>query len=477
MSLLQFKLQHIISQVQKPSFISKKLLEQINAAIELIEGRLEIYTPKDGITFQYDDNLSLEESTELYQKQILLAEDLDDEKDLDPEARTQEIYLKTAKNLLVRYRDSVENLLKEVYLEIKGFFKKREYEKLKDLLQGSDWMKGTLSYEDKYNKKLGILAIELPDLYMLSIIFDQDPEIEQYKQSLLIQTIQQGNVQVVKMLFGTGKYQPEDLAQLLGCKCYYGTTQEIIELFAQQLQGSEQEIQSIYYQAMYFYKQGGFEPALKLFERVSGQDSAFALDALLHLGLCHQAIKTIDKAREIFKQVVVQQKEEEAEVIPVLNSTERIKKIAQEHLNAIEAQESRKEALYNKVSQLQQLGEEKDNSDIYQNFSQEHLNNIVQSLNKLGEFLDDPSQTTHTYNELQQHLCQIKYVWLKNKFPEEFILMQEFSDIEELQISFKEKLNPENLDALQRDYTIITKIVEDTISLIGDTTEGLLVEV
>ncbi len=415
-------------------------LDSLNKALELL-GHYT-YTREETTSIIIDH--SLPETTQLqnYQMQVISSGDRNTSFSLD------EMNFKIAERNLERYQSDFYQLLSDIYKNIKMLCIENNSEELKNLLSENIWMKDMLA---DYNGELGILMAQQGKKDILEIIY---PQLQEYKQNMLSVAAENNQESCVKYLLDQGA----DPIPLLKTNNYYKNT-VIADLFIDSLYQQNLTKVGNYHKGRCLYEDNKFEDAIKVFEDVDDNSPLF-IHALYFKGLCYQHSKQYQLAKEVFQNV------------QELSNITEIKIKAEQGFKNVElliSQEKRTEQT--KTNILSSLEKAISNTLINNEINQEFKKDVVNFCDSLEKL--EHSEITKKYKCLEQKLNKAKYIEIGNNIDNKILIASKFENIPSL---FKQYVPNSEEEKKYQDYKNAIDIVDETLKLIGEISQGLVIE-
>jgi len=420
-------------------------LKRLKSVIEQFE-EVRIDEPELKYDEEKDAALQLHE----YQLSILLARDSSNEQ----AQSSSEIQRKVASHALTRTRQDFEFVYKDVKSELTSMCMQNNIEGFIGFLSESPWAAGTLV---ETGLGLSIKLLEQNNFEMLNLIFKYDASISEYKLEVLKLALFQKNSDAVKFLV-MDKYSQEEVSSILGSKEYYSSSQEVVSELTEFLSGSQDELSAKSYGGMFLYSNSRYEDAIALFEEVIDKGVGRQKQvAQFYKGLCLQY--SGDKANAISAFQLIM----EGDIDEYYDSTSSIKNHAQEHLNSLNRIVERQES----VAGLKKVWEENNND-----FLLKHKESLTSALQHLSDHMNAPKDLTMYVKEVISTLSRIKFISLKQDAPKEIVSAEEFHDLPELYSQMLGSIDRKILHV----YNTAVKEIDNTISLVGQITDGLIID-
>lgn len=400
--------------------------------------------------FEYDEKKDPEMQMHEYRLSIIL--DQSDEQVPDD----SEIQRKLVSYILTRTKQDFEFLYQDVKAALTTMCMEENSDGFREFLLENPWSVGVLM---EIGSRLSIKALELNNFAILSIMFENDPNILEHKLDTLKAALVQQNPETIRFLISEDKYSAEEVSNILGSKEYYSSSIEVIDKLTEFLSESPSKLSAINYKAMFLYSSKQYEDAILLFEEVINDEDNNRQKqvAQFYKGLCLQYSGNSDAAIEAFQLII------NSDIDEYYNKNSSIKDHAQEHLDSLKGIVKKKEAITDLQSDLRST-------------NNEYLKKYIKDLGALLQRLNDCIESTQDLNTVKKEiintLSRIKFIDLKLDAPREIVSAQEFNDLPELYSQMTDNIDKE---ALSTYNTAIDKI-DNTISLIGEITGGLIIE-
>jgi len=420
-------------------------LKRLVSVIEQFE-EVRIDEPELKYAEEQDADLQLRE----YQLSILLAQDNSNEQ----AQSSSEIQRKVASHALTRTRQDFEFIYKDVKSELTSMCMQNNIKGFIEFLSENPWA-ARIFVETGLG--LSIKLLEQNNFEMLNLIFKYDSSISEYKLEVLKSALVQKNLNAIKFLV-MDKYSQEEVSSILGSKEYYSSSQEVISELTKFLSGSQYELSAKSYGGMFLYSNSQYKDAIALFEEVI--DNGFGRQkqvAQFYKGLCLQYSGDKDNAISAFQLIM------ESDIDEYYDNTSSIKNHAQEHLNSLNRIVERQES----VARLKKVWEENNND-----FLAKYKESLVSTLQHISDHMNAPKDLTIYVKEVISILSRIKFISLKQEAPKKIVSAEEFHDLPELYSQMLESIDERTLEV----YNTAIKEIDDTISLIGQITDGLIID-
>lgn len=439
---------HILS-VINDSRLNQKSLDTLNLALELIGS----YTKEEREPL-VDLLSSPKQKVSDYQSSIIMD---DTQEKLLPQGMMN---YKVVEMMLVRYRDDFQYLLSNIYNDIKRLCVSEDNNGLNILLIENIWMSDLLSYSDG---ELGVLAAKNGYEKILAVLYSKSPEMKNYSQKFLNVAVESNQLPCVQYLLEQGA----DPLPLLGTENYY-KNEQIVDLFTEYLISQGNTLNSNFYKGMYLYKSNKYDKAINSLQEVVAlnSDSDFTILSFYYLGLCCQYSKEYDDAKLYFNKVIGCETTYSDQI--------KIKSDAQEHIKVISSLKEATEKFGEHQHKIQVMLQHIDHNEILKKILYSEFEPKVS--NFMTKILEQNSvDITKSFKELQQLLAETKYIKIIKEVPEKILLALEFEDVQQI----RDQFTTEFIEQDQRYYHTYTEalsIISDTSKLIGEVSNGMIIE-